>query len=114
MTDFSGWSDKEINEAIFRSKGWFIVEQPFSHWEDSNGSTWYLEPIDYTHDWRLCGELLEEMKDEYHDLHLFWQPFAWMWVVQVSKVQLGDYKIFRSANPQRAICEAWLAWKEQE
>jgi len=58
---------------------------------------------DYTHSWELCGELLEEMP---------------------STVELGrnsgggwdciyGYTLTAAPTPQRAICEAWLAWKEQ-
>lgn len=110
MTDYSKMTDEELNDAIAVKRGWsgeFI--------KDSKGFVVTTSPVgNYTHDWRLAGELLEEMKEEYHDCHLYWNPFTKMWTVQTAFVQQGDYHLFIHSTPQRAICEAWLAWKGAE
>jgi len=65
---------------------------------------------DYTHDWRLAGELLEEMKFAFVDLVFDTGLNIWdcSWIDNDCVPNM-----FSSPTPQRAICEAWLAWKEQ-
>jgi len=55
-----------------------------------------------------CGELLEEMKaDEPGVFYMDEGTNSEYWRAQVN-ILWRDAPI-----PQRAICEAWLAWKEQ-
>jgi hypothetical protein len=82
------------------------------------------DPPYYTHDWKLAGELLGEMGNaiadgweyscEHSDMDGL-DPLKWrVWMTRFT----DDPADFRSVcgeadTPQRAICEAWLAWKEQ-
>ena len=121
MTDYSKMDDNELNEAIFKAKGWAKVQQftvayiwQKTDWSPDRKTTTVTilnDVPDYTHDWRLAGELLEEMKGSFVDL---------MHVVDLNEWEcswVGDDGVPDTAfapTPQRAICEAWLAWKEAE
>jgi len=113
MTDYSGWTDEQVNEAIFKAKGWVALPPPaVPMWQrptksDVDSRFWYFSfPPDYTHDWRLCGELLEEMKEA--DVNLQYYPTLNKWGCEWIQ---NSYEIVEveSDTPQRAICEAWLA-----
>ena len=114
MTDRSGWTDEQVNEAVFKAKGWTTVIPDFlwtrgtctnSDIEDSR------EIPDYASDWQLCGELLEEMKSAEVSLLYMIPSNTWCveWVDRMATVH-----DFESDNPKRAIAEAWLMWKEVE
>lgn len=137
MTNFSAMTDDELNEAIFKAKGWVKLSFPaFPKWqrpiragevdEFGKGMTvWYELVPDYTHDWRLCGELITEMGDaisdgwelscEHSDMDGL-DPLKWrVWMTRFT----NDPADFRSVcgeadNPIRAFDNCWLAWKEQE
>jgi len=95
-TDYSKMTDEQINEAIFSLQ---IGNYPVGY------RALLIGKYDYTHDWRLCGELLEEMKDI---------GGALIYLDNVPKWEcLSKVTWFAADTPQRAICEAWLAWKEQ-
>jgi hypothetical protein len=110
MSDYSKKTDYELNEAIAVKKGWVFSECIDCHheyWIAPDGAVDYNEsdPPDYTHDWRLCGDLLEEMKC---DTYFYDDPETGeqLWMVEKNACWQSDLK--------RAICEAWLAWKELE
>ncbi len=106
MTDYSKMTDDELNEAIAIKKGW---SRYIHHDENGLWDEWYTprhKPSIYnqipkhTHDWRLAGELLEEMPGS----------------VELGRCIRGWYCMLRyslvfAQTPQRAICEAWLEWK---
>lgn len=107
MTDYSKMTDEQINEAIFKAKGWVELPPPAAPpWQrpsDGGVESWHSSfPPDYIHDWRLCGELLVEMKTE-----LVYNPFCnqWMCLIKNEWFKYAD-------SPLRAICEAWLDRKE--
>jgi hypothetical protein len=111
MTDYSGWTDEQVNGAIFIAKGWKWFDYGLV-WCNQNHREWGVElrVHDYTNDWRLCGGLLEEMKEA--DVNLQYYPTLNKWGCEwiQNSYEMGDVE---SDTPQRAICEAWLAWKEQ-
>ncbi len=117
MTYYSKMTDAEINEAIFKAKGWREIYSVFekSVWRKDEGnenlwSTSLADLPDYTHSWELCGELLEEMKSADVDLMYFKTLNKW----GVDWLDNDEVEYERDADtPQRAICEAWLAWREQ-
>ena len=86
MNDYSSWTDEQINEAVFKAN----IFADKSHC--------------YTHDWSLFGKLLEEM-----------QPF-----VILTKNEFGWQcsskfcSVSHKETAGRAICEAWLARKEEK
>ena len=111
MTDYSSWTDEQVNEAIFKAKGW-----KWFKYDDGihNIATWINPTIhssakeipDYTHSWDLCGELLEEMGEL-----VSLECFAGNWIFAVN-----GHEFATSDSPKRAISEGylpWLAWKEQ-
>jgi len=114
MIDFSSWTDDEINEAIFRSKGWQKLPPPaIPAWQRPTGNRvegWYFPfPPDYTHDWRMTGELLEELPN----CELKRWGGRWLCVIYDDNgYLLGGVVLMDS--PQRAICEAWLEWRKRE
>jgi len=117
MTDYSTMTDEQVNEAIFKAKGWAHGKTTPS----LNFKCWYKklpdgfidtesDVPDYTHSWELCGELLEEMKSADVDLMYFktlnkW-GVDWLDNDEVEHQCVAD-------TPLRAICEAWLPWREQ-
>lgn len=131
MSDYSEMTDEELNGAIALKQGWLLKTcacgLPSYHdwWMTPDGGVDYsqTDPPDYTHDWRLCGDLLEEMgnaitdgwefSSEHSDMDGL-EPLKWrVWMTRFT----DDPADFRSVcgeadTPQRAICEAWLAWKE--
>jgi len=104
MTDFSKWTDKQINEAIFKAKGWTRVvrefesdghKQQYTLWKNPDPACYgqYTgAPDDYTHDWQLAGELLEELPADVR-----------------ARVVIGNRE-----NMKRNACIEWLAWKGVE
>ena len=110
MTDYSSWTDEQVNEAIFKAKGWV--------WFESYGV--WLNPVskmvneqciyDYTHSWELCGELLEEMMPA--DVSLMYFKTLNKWGVDWVDNDGVEHQVVAD-TPQRAICEARLAWEEQ-
>lgn len=113
MTD--NLTDEELNEAIALKRGWLLKTCACGcpgcrdWWMTPDGGVDYnqTDPPDYTHDWRLCGDLLEEMAMDGGGL-----SFMVKWHVDY-KAGHNTYKMVSADTPQRAICEAWLAWKEQ-
>jgi len=110
MTDYSKMTDEQVNEAIARIKGVgygieIINGRPMVATIDIGR---YAELPRYTHDWRLAGELLEELGQstpvELTRLHNLDK-----WGFGIT----GNEPDVYGSTPQRAICEAWLAWKEQ-
>ena len=104
--DYSKMTDEELNEAIALKRGWTVVI-PDTLWTRGTCANNDIEDTrelpDYTHDWRLAGGLLEEMlSDGGHHLR---------YVQARNKFAVGGVE---RDTPQRAICEAWLSWKEQE
>ena len=117
MTDYSKMTDEQVNEAIFRAKGWVYLPPPaVPAWQrptknNVDSRFWYFSfPPDYTHDWKLAGELLEEMKGREVSLEYCLDPLEkWYCELLVTNTMVEAYP---ADTPQRAICEAWLAWKE--
>ena len=113
MTDYSKMPDEELNEVIAVKKGWKLwscVDCMHEYWVTPNGGVDYnqSDPPDYTHSWELCGELLEEMAMDGGGI-----SFMTKWHVDY-KAGHNTYKMASADTPQRAICEAWLAWKGAE
>lgn len=149
MTDYSSWTDEQVNEAIAELRGVDITSYPEHDWERNEDgsidifgmeSEFHNGPLcircgysychhctppekgdlaqlpcradipDYTHSWELCGELLEEMQPADVDLMYFMSLNKW----GVDWVDNDDVEHEVVADtPTRAICEAWLAWREQ-
>jgi hypothetical protein len=117
MTDYSKMTDEQINEAIFKAKGWVELPPPAAPpWQrpsDGGVESWHSSfPPDYIHDWRLCGELLEEMRDKCLVSLMNGRLDNPAWVCSIFLNPAGISTI--ASTPQRVICEAWLAWKEQD
>jgi len=112
MTDRSEWTDEQVNAevAIQNGQAWIYEINGETKWGDGKGS-WQPFPDDYTHDWRLAGELLEEMK--FTDVTLYYQVLRDKWGIGWMDSLRSHHSLFCS-TPQRAICEAWLAWKDSE
>ncbi len=132
MTDHSKWTDEQINEAIGLLNGYAIGEhhygtQVVKEFKDPFGriGAYPDEFPDYIHNWLLCGKLIEEMGDAIKDGWEFscehnncdgFDPLKWrVWMMRFT----NDEKDFRcysseSDNFRRAICEAFLTWKEQK
>lgn len=120
MTDYSKMTDEQVNEAIFRAKGW--QKQAFGFWElrEDEGITTSIamaELPDYTHDWRLAGELLEDMPGACiarDGIDAWYCGSKFSDYIDVYFEAPGSDFDAVATTPQRAICEAWLAWKELE
>lgn len=130
MTKFSKQTDEEINIAIFNAKGWKQLLPPaMPSWQrptKQGTEYWYFAfPPDYTHDWRLCGELIEEMGNaisngwEYACGHsdidgtdsLQWR----VWMTRFTNNRHDYRNICGEADAfLRANCLAWLAWDESK
>ena len=115
MTDYSGWTDEQVNEAIAVKRGWVLhscVGCNHDWWMMPDGGVDYnqTDPPYYTHDWKLAGELLEEFERggiaKVKSLTLGW---LWMAYTGTEEKPISCTAL----TPQRAICEAWLAWKEK-
>ena len=116
MSDYSKKTDDELNDAIAVKKGWVFSECIDCHheyWIAPDGAVDYNEsdPPDYTNDWRLAGKLLEEMK--FTAVSLFFNQVIDKWGIGWID-EYNSHHCLYSPTPQRAICEAWLAWKGQE
>ena len=100
MKDRSGWTDEQINEAVFKAKN------PPNPREQRDyvdcGLDDYPEIPDYTHDWNLCGELFEEMPT---DTSLWKSEYGWV-------VISGDEEMITAKTPCRALAEYYLKWTE--
>jgi hypothetical protein len=117
MSNYSTMSDEELNEAIAIKTGW----SRYTH-HDENGlwDEWYTprgkpsiynQIPKYIHSWELAGEMLEEMRAS-----LCFDSDTGLWECEYF-TQYGEdeiHRFVRANTPQRAICEAWLAWKELE
>jgi hypothetical protein len=112
MTDYSVWTDEQVNEAIAIKRGW-VCYQPINTWfNQETGEYSQGNAIDYAHSWELCGELLEEMKAS---RLLREDDGSWCCIFECAEYPTDEtisIAVF-APTPQRAICEAWLAWKEQ-
>lgn len=117
MTDYSVWTDEQVNEAIAQ-RIWAHTLMTFKQWDD------ILARSDYTHDWRLCGELLTEMSDaildgwelscEHSDMDGT-EPMKWrVWMTRFTN-DPADFRSFHGEADTfiRALDNCWLAWKEQ-
>jgi len=121
MTDFTQWTDEQVNGAIFKKQGWSHQDKPdkygaSGYWIMPNGYL-SLEAPDFCTDWRLAGMLLEEMGGEIVDkmTSLFYFPdeSSWRCCWYSPKVE-GWEGGGKRLSPCRAISEAWLVWKELE
>ena len=117
MNDYSKMTDEELNEAIFKAKGWVFLSLPaIPAWQrpSKNGvESWYFSfPPNYTNDWRLAGELLEEMRDKCLVSLMNGRLDNPHWVCGI----FANPRVIstNASTPQRAICEAWLAWKDAD
>jgi hypothetical protein len=119
MTDYSKMTDEQINEAIFKAKGWVELPPPAAPpWQrpsDGGVESWHSSfPPDYIHDWRLCGELLEEMYAGGGEPSLRSDDtFGWHCSAQIQKANSMGIGVF-ATTPLRAICEAWMEWSEEQ
>ena len=109
----------EINERIAIKKGWKIQDMGI-------GSTPLLEAISpygqyraypeelpqYTTDWRLAGELLEEIGHKSSVINV--QADHTGYAVYVRKYPTDTAKLimYHADTPQMAICLAFLEWSE--
>ena len=116
MTDRSGWTDEQINEAILSIRRPDIAKEHYSI---------AIEILfDYVHLWSMCGELINEMGDAISDGWEFscehsdmdgLDPLKWrVWMTRFT----NDEKYYRSCigesdDFRRAAAEVYLEWKEQ-
>ena len=107
MTNYSKMSDEEINGAIAQKRGWHFsecIDCGIEYWETPDGGIDYnqSDPPNYTHNWNLCGELLEEIPF----------PFLHQRTVKLDWVcsRYDGYTAVTAPTPLRAICEEWLEW----
>ena len=108
MTDYSSWTDEQVNEKIAKKKGWMKLGYPAVPEWQKPGERSYNGAPDYCHDWRLCGELLEEMVVA--DVILIaYEKSKWI----VNWWDAAGLQEIDGDNPKRLICEARLAWREQ-
>jgi hypothetical protein len=101
MTDISSMTDERLNEAIAKAKG----------------RTHPADFIDYTHSWDLCGELLEEMhNNEVMVILTNGKDFedGDSWACDAFLDWINNINPYLYHTPQRAICEAYLAWKRAQ
>ncbi len=106
-------SDVELNRRIAELRGWTEV-----HILDHLVSGFPPDPphirrsIDYLDDWAACGPLLQELIDA--DWHVgLARSDDEQSDGKYAAFDDGDH--YASANTlQRAICEAWLAWREAQ
>jgi len=112
----------DINARIAKAKGW---TQYITYDEDGISEDWYTPNNKhsifgripkYTTDWRLAGELLEEMatnndgKEEGYNEVIIWKNRGNnKWYCELSCFM----KPFEADTPQMAICLAWLEWSEK-
>jgi hypothetical protein len=115
MIDYSKMTDEELNEAIALKRGWkkvrILVGLSIERCLWDNGHYQHTSAPHYTHDWRLAGELLEEMRDKCLVSLMNGRLDNPSWLCSIFSNMVGISTI--ADTPQRAICEAWLAWKEQ-
>ena len=97
----------DINARIAEKKGW-----TYERCVVCNGKHWYdnvkyiqKNPPSYTTDWRLAGELLEEMENV--TLNHF-DVIDWKWQCSCFYSKFSAL----ADTPQMAICLAWLEWSE--
>lgn len=115
MTDISGLTDEQVNEAIAVKRGWkterVLMGLSVEHTRWIGASGVLLQPPDYTHSWNLCGELLEEIGHNSSVVNL--QLDHTGFTCYVRRYPTANAKLIMTHSndtPQRAICEAWLAW----
>ena len=99
----------DINARIAEKKGWNETNYPVISdncevvflWKSPDKDV-YLDPPQYTTDWRLAGELLEEMKAE-----LCYLKMSEYWLCTIR----APYIRHNADTPQMAIALAWLEWR---
>ena len=104
----------DINARIAEKKGW-----TYERCVVCNGKHWYdnvkyiqKNPPDYTTDWRLAGELLEEIGHKSSVINV--QADHTGYAVYVRKYPTDTAKLimYHADTPQMAIALAWLEWSE--
>jgi len=121
----------DINARIALSKGWICHacgECNHEWWQMPDGGVDYnqSDPPQYTTDWRLAGELLEEVsKTSGWDVSLIWEQvdehdennlaYEWTCYMTYWDDDPDNFKTFKASadTPQMAICLAWLEWSER-
>ena len=101
MKDRSSWTDEQINEEIAKKKGTYRPKT-FLHFLGVWSDIPYIP--DYTHDWRLGGELFEEMQTF---VVLTKNEFGWQCLSRFGSVS-------HKKTAGRAISELWLAQEEEK
>ena len=111
----------DINARIAEKKGW-----TYERCVVCNGKHWYdnvkyiqKNPPSYTTDWRLAGELLEELYEQNLHISLTFRNKANVDVDYSHghydnnrcDCRIGD-RSHLADTPQMAICLAWLEWSE--
>lgn len=120
MSKYSKWTNEQVNEMIFEAKGWqkYLSDNKTTIWikckpEDS---VWFDDcwnAPDYTHDWRLCGELLEEIGHHASVVNL--QCDHTGYTCYIRRYPTSTAKLIATHSndtPFRSICEGWLEWEE--
>ena len=127
MTDYGKLTDEEVNETIFKAQGWVHLPIPASpRWQrptERGTDYWFYLVPDFVGEWAQTGKLLDELAQAAED---DWQIGMWncvgalldeKWTITLDKITrfedgaVGMEVIGKSL--QRAICEAWLKWKEK-
>lgn len=115
MTDRSEWSNEEINEAIFKAKGWVdqVKELIWTRGIAPDIETTREIP-DYCEDWQLSGELMEEMPGV-----CLSRNGTGKWYCDFNNEDYIDVNFsfdfeIGYDNPKRAIAEKYLEWREEE
>ena len=115
MKDRSSWTDEQINEAVAIKKGWHRYTR---HDESGLWDTWitprntpsiYNQIPKYTHDWKLCGELLAEIPN---CCLRRWGDKWCCGFYDDNGYLMNQANVYDS--PLRAICEEWLEWEEEK
>ena len=110
----------DINARIAEKKG-----VPGTQYDKHGFVVDYIQTPDYTTDWRLAGELLEEVsKTPGWDVSLHWEQvdendennpaYEWTCYMTYWDDNPDNFKSFHVSadTPQMAIALAWLEWRE--
>ena len=140
MTDYASMTDEQINRTIADKLGFEVisVSNKFGVWwalRDGEG-TYYEDGIDnyYPPNRRTVESAWDDLPDWSQDLNkaiglipthenndfinlkfsLEYLVFSKVWLVTLWGKSLKRYDADHPHNPARAICEAWLKWKDSQ
>jgi len=112
MTPIHTLSDSELNELIRINKGTIEISARTDGYWINAAQTNVMYIPDYTHDWRLCGELLEEIGHNSSVVNC--QADHTGYYCYVRKYPTSTARLIMTHSNTslcRAICEAYAEWK---